>query len=168
MQKHRLLSFSLTNTTVLHHALWLGGMVPESSISHRWLQTSSTKGGGIHLNLSLKEVSSITLIMCLVEWVQPSSLGSNEKTSWYLARSNQVESASSRGHNSKPLRSSSSNSLPCLCLAVNLGACRLQGFSTPWQVDHCQQLWYHGGSHHSTHQGFLLESLGVGCTVPHH
>ena len=81
----------LTNTTALHHALWLGHMAPESTISCRWLQTSPTKARGICLNLSLKGVSSITLIMCSVEWVQPSSLGSNEKTSWYLARRNQVQ-----------------------------------------------------------------------------
>ena len=36
------------------------------------------------------------------------------------------------------------------------------------QVDHCQWLWHHGGSHSLTYWGFLLESLGVGCTVPHH
>ena len=45
----------------------------------------------------------MTLIMCSVEWVQPSSLGSNEKTSWYLARSDQAESTSSGGHDFKPL-----------------------------------------------------------------
>ena len=42
---------------------------------------------GICLNCSLKGVSSVTFIVCLVEWVQPNSAGSNENTSWYLARS---------------------------------------------------------------------------------
>ena len=34
-------------------------MAPKSSISYRWLWTSSTKGRGIHLNHSLKGVSSV-------------------------------------------------------------------------------------------------------------
>ena len=80
-----------------------------------------TKGGGICLNHSLKGVSSVTLIMCLVEWEQPNLPGSNEKTLWYLAKSHWTESVNSRGHDSNPLRSSSSNSLPCLSLTVNFG-----------------------------------------------
>ena len=71
MQKCRPPSFFLTNTTALHHTLWLGLIVPDSSISHRWLQTSSTGSRGICLNHSLKGVSSVTFIMCSVEWVQP-------------------------------------------------------------------------------------------------
>ena len=67
MQNCRPPSFFLTNTTALHHALWLGQIVSDSSISHRLFQTSSTRGGGIHLNHSLKGVSSVTLIVCSVE-----------------------------------------------------------------------------------------------------
>ena len=59
--------FFLTNTTALHHALQLGQIVPDSSISCRWFQTSLTRGRGIHLNHSLKGVSLVTLIVCLVE-----------------------------------------------------------------------------------------------------
>ena len=121
MQNHRPPSFFLTNTTALHQALWLGWIVPDSSISHRWFQTSSTNGGGIHLNHSLKEVSSITFIVCSVEWVQPHSAGSNENTSWYLARSQQAASTSLGAQESNPLKSNSLNSLPCLCLTVNMG-----------------------------------------------
>ena len=119
IQKHRPPSFFLTSTTMLHHTLWLGHMVPKSSISCRWLQTSSTKGG-ICQNCSLKGISLVILIMCSVEWVQPSSLGSKEKTSWYLTRSDWAEPTSPRGHDSKPLRPSSSNNLSCLCFTVNL------------------------------------------------
>ena len=63
IQKCRPPSIFLTNTTALHHALWLGLIVPDSSISHKWLWTSSASGRGIHLNCSLKGVSSVTFIM---------------------------------------------------------------------------------------------------------
>ena len=85
MQNCRPPSVFLNNTTELHQALWLGLIVPDFSISHRWFQTSSTSSGGICLNHSLKGVSSVTFIVCLVEWVQPNSVGSNENTSWYSA-----------------------------------------------------------------------------------
>ena len=86
IQKCRPPSFFLTNTTALHHALWLGWIAPESSISCKCVWTSSTNSRGIHLNHSLNGVSLVTLITCSVEWVQPSSLGSNEKMSWYSAQ----------------------------------------------------------------------------------
>ena len=79
--------FSIPAPLALHQALWLGLMAPDSNISLRWFLTSSTIGGGIHLNHSLKGVLSVTFIVCSVEWVQPSSAGSNENMSWYLARS---------------------------------------------------------------------------------
>ena len=50
MQKHRPPSFFWTNTTALHHMLWLRQIVPESNISHKCLWTSSTNGRGICLN----------------------------------------------------------------------------------------------------------------------
>ena len=124
MQKHRPPSFFLTSTMALHQALWLGLMVPDSNISLRWFLTSSTIGSGIHLNRSLKGVSSVTFMVCSVEWVQPSSARSNENTSWYSARSQRAASANSGAHESRPLKSSLSNSLPCLCLTVNFGIWR--------------------------------------------
>ena len=35
----------------------------------------------------IKGVSSVIFIVCSMEWVQPNSAGSNENTSWYLAKS---------------------------------------------------------------------------------
>ena len=99
--------------------------MPESNISHRCIKTSSAKGSGIHIKHSLNGVSSVTLITCLVEWVQPSLLGSGEKTLWYLAKRDPVEAASSGGQDSNPLRSNSSNTFSCLCFTVSLGAWRL-------------------------------------------
>ena len=61
MQKCRLPSFFWTNTTALHHTLWLGWILPESYISNRCMQTSSTTGRGIHLNQSLNGASLVTL-----------------------------------------------------------------------------------------------------------
>ena len=85
MQKCRPPSFFQTKTTALHHMLWLEQIAPESIISQKCVWTS-TNGRGIPLNHSLNGVSSVTLITCVMEWVQPSSLGSREKTSWYLAK----------------------------------------------------------------------------------
>ena len=104
---------------------------PTLSISHRWFKTSSTNSGGIHLNCSLTGASSITFIVCSIEWVQPNSTGSNEKTLWYLAKSQWVASASSGAQESNPLKSSSSNSLPHLCLTVNLAVWGPCGSSPP-------------------------------------
>ena len=99
--------FFWTNTTALHHALWLGQIAPESSISHKCVWTSSTKGGGICLNHSLEGVSSVTVITCVVKWVQLSSQGSSEKMPWYSAKSDWAEAAISCGQDSNPLRSNS-------------------------------------------------------------
>ena len=159
MQNHKPPSFFLTNTTRLHQALWLGWIAPNSSISCRWFQTSSTNGGGIHLNHTLKGVSSITFIVCSVEWVQPNSIGSNKNTSWYLARSWQVASTNLGGQESNPLKSNSSNSFPCLCLTVNLGVW------DPGAHHPLLQLNLHGWFGHQKchncpgHWGFLLEGL---------
>ena len=131
MQKCRPPSFFHTSTKALHQALWLGLMVPDSSISFKWPLTSSTNGGGIHLNHSLKGVSSVTFMICSVEWVQPNSVGSNENTSWYLVRSQQAASTSSGVQESKPLKSNSSNNLPCLCCTVSLGVWGLGSPSVP-------------------------------------
>ena len=132
MQKCKPPSFFLTSMTALHQALWLGLMVHlDSNISLRWSLTSSTIGGGIHLNHSLNGVSSVTFMVCSVEWVHPSSARSNENTSWYLARSQWASSANSGAHESKPLKSNSSNSLPCLCLIVNFGVWG-SGYTSSW------------------------------------
>ena len=124
IQKHLPSSFFQTNTTALQHTLWLGQIAPESNISHRCLQTSTINGSGICLKHSLNGVSSVILITCSVEWVQPSLLGSKEKTLLYSAKSDWVESASSGGQDSNPLRSSSSNNFSYLCFMVNLGVWR--------------------------------------------
>ena len=131
IQKCRLLSFFCTSTMALHQALWLGLMVPDSNISFKWLLTSSTSGGGIRLNHSLKRVSPVTFMICSVEWVQPNSAGSNENTSWYSARSWWAASTYSRVQEYRPLKSNSSNNLPCLCLTVSLGVWKSGDLSAP-------------------------------------
>ena len=136
IQKHKPPSFFCTNTMVLHQALWLGLMVPDSDITFKWFLTSSTIGGGICLNCSLKVVSSVTFIICSVEWVQPNSAGSNENMSWYSARSWKAASASSGVHESRPLKSNSSNNLPCLCLTVSLGVWESWDLLDPLAIAH--------------------------------
>ena len=64
-------SFLHTSTAALHHGLWIGWIAPTSSISFTWEWTSSTIGGGILWNLSLKGSSSVTLIWCLARSMQP-------------------------------------------------------------------------------------------------
>ena len=126
MQKCKLPSFFLTSTTALHQALWLDLMAPDSNISFRWFLTSSTIGGGIHLKHSLNGVSSVTFMVCLVKWVHPSSAGSNENTcrdTWQGAGG--LYAANLGAHEAKPLKSNSSNSLPCLCLIINFGSLRV-------------------------------------------
>ena len=95
IQNCKLPSFFHTKTTALHQTLWLSLMAPDSCISYSWLLTSSTKGGGIHLNHSLKGVSSVTFIVYSMEWLQPNSVGSKENMSWYSAKSQHAASASS-------------------------------------------------------------------------
>ena len=121
MQKCKLPSFFCTSTMALHQGLWLDLIVPDSNFSFKWFLTSSTSGCGIHLNCSLKGVSSVTFMICSVEWVQPNSAGSNENMSWYSARSWQAASANSGAQESRLLKSNSSNNLPCLHLTVSLG-----------------------------------------------
>ena len=121
IQKCRPPPFFHTSTTALHQALWLGLMALDSNMSFKWFLTSSTSGGGIHLNHSLKGVLSVTFMICSMEWVQPNSAGSNENTSWYLVRSQWAASANSGVQKSRLLKSNSSNNLPYLCLTVSLG-----------------------------------------------
>ena len=131
IQKWKPPSFFQTNTMVLHQALWLGLIVPDSNISFKWFLTSSTNDGGIYLNHSLKGVSSVTFIICSVEWVQPNSAGSNKNTSWYSAMSWQAASSSARVHESRLLKSNLSNKFPCLCLTVSLGVWESWDSSAP-------------------------------------
>ena len=138
IQKFKLPSFFCTKTMALDHALWLGLMAPDSNISFKWFLTSWTNGGRIHLNHSLKGVSSVTFIICSMEWVLPNSAGSNENTSWYLARSQWAASASSGVQESRPLRSNSLNNFPCLCLTVSLGVWESWDSSAPLAIAHPQ------------------------------
>ena len=117
MQKCRNPSFFQIKTTALHYMLWLGWIVPGSSISHKCIWISSTKGGDIHLDCSLNGVSSVTLITCVVEWVQPSSLGSSEKMSGETWQPLPTLVAMI----SSPLRSKSLNNFSWHCFMVNLG-----------------------------------------------
>ena len=71
MQNHNPPSFFCTDHTTLHQALWLGCIVPNSNISCRLFRTSSTNGGRIHLNCSLKGVSSVTFIYILYSGYSP-------------------------------------------------------------------------------------------------
>ena len=121
IQNHRLPSFFLTT----HHHIAPGTLTgPDSAQLQHLLQVVHNllnQCWGICLNHSLKGVSSVTFIMCSIGWVQPNSAGSNKNMSWYSARSQQAASTSLGDQESNPLKSSSLNSLPCLCLAVNLG-----------------------------------------------
>ena len=122
MQKYRPPSFFPDqNYCVTPHALARVNCTVESNISCKCIWTSATNGRGICLNYSLNGVSLVILITCLVEWVQPSSLDSTEKTSWYSAKRDWAASANSGGHDSSLPRSNSSNSFSCHCFKVNLG-----------------------------------------------
>ena len=136
-------------------------MAPDSNISWSWLLTSSTNGGGIHLNHSLKGDTLVTFMVCYMEWLQPNSAGSNENMSWYLARSWHVQHLPVSGvQESRLLKSNSSNSLPCLCLTVNLGVWESWGSSVP--PSNCSPSGGSGIGNAATAlatQGFLLEDL---------
>ena len=85
MQNCRPPSFLHTNTMSLHHSLWLWWIASTSSISFMCAWTSSTMGGGILWNFSLKGSSSNILVLCFVRSVQSNSPGSKEKMLWYSA-----------------------------------------------------------------------------------
>ena len=48
---------------------------------HSDIGSQCRNGGGIRLKCSLNGVSSVTFIVCSVEWVHPNSVGSNENMS---------------------------------------------------------------------------------------
>ena len=71
---------------LLPHQHLEGWMAPPSNISWMCWQTSSPRGGVMHLNHSLNSSSSRSLMMCSVISVHPISLGSKENT-WWNSRS---------------------------------------------------------------------------------
>ena len=79
----------------------------------------------------LKKSVIHNFIICSVEWVKPNSTGSNENMSWYLAKSQQAAYISSGAQESRPLKSNSSNNLPCLYLMASLGVWGFWGSSAP-------------------------------------
>ena len=79
MQNQRPPSFFRTRTTALHQGDWDGRIVPPSCISWMCSCTSSTNGGAMHQNLSLKGSVSNNSITCSAVSVHPISFGSNEK-----------------------------------------------------------------------------------------
>ena len=115
MQNCRPLSFLHTNTMALHQGLWLGWKVPASNISFTWEWTSMTIGGGILLNISLKGLSSMTVISCFARSVQPNSPGSKEKMSWYSISRACTAAQFLADHPSSPDKSSSCKSASFLC-----------------------------------------------------
>ena len=109
-------------------------------------------------------MSSVTFIMCSVEWVQPNSAGSNKNTSWYLARSWWAASASPGIQESKPLKSNSLDNIPCLCLTVSHGVWGPWGSSTP----SCN--WASSGGLGTGNTATALAtwfSLGVSASTPY-
>ena len=79
IQNPRVLSFFLTRTMALHQGDLNGQIAPPSSMSCRFSQTSSSRGGAICRNHSLKGSSSINLMMCSAVSIQPISFFSSEK-----------------------------------------------------------------------------------------
>ena len=151
MQNHKPPSFFLTKTTALHHTLWLSQIVPDSSISQRWFGTSSTRGGGICLNHSLKGVS-ICHSDCMLGRVSAAQLCRVliERHFGTGLRASGSASANSGGHESNPLRSSLSNNFPCLCLTVTFECMSILGLILPLvQMGLHQWSWCHWLSEHS-------------------
>ena len=97
-----------------HHVTpwgWLGWMAYASSMSLRDVLTSS-KGGGIHLNHSLKGSLSVMWISCSITLMQPSSLSSKAKMSWKVKTSS-LATAALWVQELKPSRFNFSRSFSC-------------------------------------------------------
>ena len=129
---------------------------PTSLIDCAW--TSSTNGRGIHLNHSWNGASSVTLITCLVKWVQPSSQGSKEKMlqacgfhqlCWPRSQANQTASPA-----------------PVLWSALSLNALGL--IQCIYHVRLHLQLRHLIGSYYYCHWDLLLQSLRVHRTISHY
>ena len=169
MQNCRPPSFFLTNTTTLHQALWLGLIAPDSSISHRWLQTSTTSSRGIHLNCSLKGVSSVTFIVCLVEWVQPSSVGSNEKHVMVLGQESVGSIHQLWRPKVQPTQIKFIEQFPMSLPDSQFRGMRILGFSTLLlQLNFLRWFGHWKHCHHPSNQSFLSEGLWVSHTVSYH
>ena len=107
----------------------------------------------------------MTLITCLVKWVQLSSQGSKEKILWYSIRTEQVDSANSGDQDPKPLKSS----LSCFCSAVSFSVWM------PWASSNMHltfqlHLWLQHpmGSCYSHHWDLLLQGVRVCHTISHY
>ena len=105
MQKQRPLSFFQTRMTVLHQGLLLGLIAPACNMSFTCVLTSSSNGGRMHLNHSLKGSSLVTLMLCLTWLAHPNSLSSREKISRYSINNSWACFTFSSGHLSRPDRS---------------------------------------------------------------
>ena len=139
-----------TNTTALHQGLWFGQVAPASNISSTCAWTSSTIGGGILWNLSLKGSSSITLISCFTRSVQPNSPGSKEKMSWYSASRTWVAAWFLSDHLSRPDKSScwksisflhSTNSFVCWIPWLLSSFSNVLGATSTWGTPFVATTW---------------------------
>ena len=119
-QKCSIPSFFLTSTTALHHGDWLGHMPPTSNMCQSEMHTSSSSGGGIHLNRSLSGLLSVIQISCSTMLVQPSSFPSNAKTSWKASTRSRAAMAFQGVQLLRPSRSNFSRSFLC-CSATERG-----------------------------------------------
>ena len=79
IQNWRVPSFFRMRTMALHQGDLDGQIAPPSSMSCRFSQTSSSRGGAIRRNRSLKGSSSINSMMCSAVSIQPISLLSSKK-----------------------------------------------------------------------------------------
>ena len=78
IQNWRVPSFFRTRTMALHQGDLDGQTAPPSSMSCRFSWTSSSRGGAICWNRSIKGLSSINSMMCSAMSVQPISFLSSE------------------------------------------------------------------------------------------
>ena len=123
IQNWRPPSFLRTKTTALHQGDWDGHIAPPSSISWMCSHTSSTNGGAICQNHSLKGSVSNNSITCSAVSVHPISFSSKEKILWCSINIHSNLRANSRGHcfslSSQPSFLSNSSSNFCLSSIVN-------------------------------------------------
>ena len=121
MQKQRPLYFFWTRMTTLHQGLLLGQIAPACNMSLTCVLTSSNNGGGVCLNCSLKDSSSVTLMLCLTWLAHPNSLSSREKISWYSINNSQACFTCSSGHLFRPDRSKVDINFSWHCSTLRVG-----------------------------------------------